>query len=55
VLPEGIPAVPEYYDMQQYWPAESLARAALLLPRIRAHAEASSESDSEKATESPPD
>jgi hypothetical protein len=55
VLPEGIPAVPEYYDMQQYWPAESLARAALLLPHIRAYAETSGESYSEKAAESPQD
>ena len=26
VLPPGTPAVPEYYDRKQYWPAESLAR-----------------------------
>ncbi len=25
-LPAGAPAVPEYYDSKQYWPAESLAR-----------------------------
>src|SRR5262249_12805203 len=26
VLPEGVPAVPEYYDVKLYWPAESRAR-----------------------------
>ena len=31
VLPEGIPAVPEYYDRNIYWPAESLARRLALL------------------------
>jgi hypothetical protein len=31
VLPEGVPAVPEYYDRTQYWPAESLARRRALI------------------------
>jgi hypothetical protein len=31
VLPQGTPAVAEYYDRKQYWPAESLARRAALL------------------------
>ena len=31
VIPPGMPAVPEYYDRQMYWPAESLARRELLL------------------------
>ena len=31
VLPRGTPAVPEYYDRAQYWPAESLARRDVLL------------------------
>jgi hypothetical protein len=26
VLPAGAPAVPEYYDREKYWPAESLER-----------------------------
>lgn len=26
VLPEGVPAVPEYYAASRYWPADSLAR-----------------------------
>ena len=30
VLPPGTPAVPEYYDRMQHWPAESLARRAAL-------------------------
>ncbi len=31
VLPEKIPAVPEYYDRNVYWPKASLERRALLL------------------------
>jgi len=31
VLPPGTPAVPEYYDRNDYWPAESLARRRTLL------------------------
>ena len=31
VIPPGMPAVPEYYDRQKYWPAESLARREVLL------------------------
>jgi hypothetical protein len=34
VIPSGSPAVPEYYDRESYWPAESLARRQVLLPRI---------------------
>ena len=30
VLPDGVPAVPEYYDRRKYWPAESLARREAL-------------------------
>jgi hypothetical protein len=37
VLPPGIPAVPEYYDRDRYWPAESLARRQALLPAIEAY------------------
>src|SRR6201988_2649910 len=33
VLPAGTPAVPEYYDRKQLWPAESLARLDALLAR----------------------
>jgi hypothetical protein len=33
ILPEGVPAVPEYYDRDRYWPAESLARRSALLAR----------------------
>jgi len=36
VLPEGTPAVAEYYDREQYWPPESLARRRAFLPRVRA-------------------
>ena len=36
ILPEGVPAVPEYYDRRRYWPAESLARREAALSRDRA-------------------
>jgi len=36
VLPPGTPAVPEYYDRNQYWPKESLARREALLARLAA-------------------
>lgn len=31
VLPEGVPAVPEYYDRRQFWPPEALQRRARLM------------------------
>jgi hypothetical protein len=37
VLPEGTPAVPEYYEREEHWPADSLARRRVLLPRIEAY------------------
>ena len=37
VIPPGAPAVPEYYEREQYWPAESLARRQVLLPQIEAY------------------
>ena len=36
VLPEGVPVVAEYYEREEYWPAESLARSERLLSRIEA-------------------
>jgi len=36
-LPQGVPAVPEYYDRDRYWPPESLARRVVLLPQIEAY------------------
>jgi hypothetical protein len=36
VLPPDIPAVPEYYERERYWPAASLERRRALLPRIEA-------------------
>lgn len=35
VLPPGVPAVPEYYDRKQFWPAASLERRAQLLQRAK--------------------
>lgn len=37
LLPQGVPAVPEYYEREQHWPAESLARRLEILPRIEAY------------------
>ena len=37
VLADHAPAVPEYYDRERYWPADSLARRRTLLPLIEAH------------------
>jgi len=38
LLPPDTPAVPEYYEREQHWPAESLARRAALLARVEAAA-----------------
>jgi hypothetical protein len=35
VLPEGVPAVAEYYDRKLYWPPESLERREALIDRAR--------------------
>jgi hypothetical protein len=35
IIPENMRAVPEYYEREKVWPAESLARAQALLPAIR--------------------
>jgi hypothetical protein len=35
-LPPGKPAVAEYYDREQFWPAESLERRRLLLKKLAA-------------------
>lgn len=37
VLPLGTPAVPAYYEREERWPVESLARRAVLLPQIEAY------------------
>ena len=36
VLPPGTPALPEYYDRKQYWPAESLERRRVLAASLGA-------------------
>jgi hypothetical protein len=36
LLPAGMPAFEEFYEREQLWSAESLARRAVLLPRIEA-------------------
>ena len=37
LIPPGTPSVPEYYEREKLWPAESLARRQAILPRIEAH------------------
>ena len=37
VIPSDTPSVPEYYEREKLWPAESLARRQAILPRIEAH------------------
>ena len=37
VLPGDAPAVAEYYDREEHWPAESLARRRAILPLIEAY------------------
>ena len=37
VLPQDVPAVPEFYEIERYWPPESLARREVFLPRLRAY------------------
>jgi len=36
-LPAGTPAVSKYYDREEYWPPESLARWQKILPAIEAY------------------
>jgi hypothetical protein len=43
VLPKGARAVPEYYDRDKVWAAESLARRAALQPAIQAYQAAARE------------
>ena len=37
VIPTAVPAVPEYYEREKYWPADSLARRLAMLPKIAAY------------------
>ena len=37
VIPEGVPAVPEYYQRDKVWSAESLARWQAMLPQFDAY------------------
>lgn len=37
VLPQDVPAVPEYYDTERYWSPESLARRKTFLPQLLAY------------------
>lgn len=42
VLPEGVPAVPEFYEIERQWSPGSLARREVFLPRLRAYRAAQS-------------
>lgn len=35
ILPEGVPAMPEYYMRDEHWPAESLARRKQAIEKTR--------------------
>ena len=35
VLPPGVPAVPEYYDRERFWPRSSLERREAMLARAK--------------------
>ena len=37
MIPTGMPAVPEYYDREKYWPAASLERRRAFLPQLEAY------------------
>jgi hypothetical protein len=37
VIPPGAAAFPEYYEREKLWPAESLARRQVLLPKLEAY------------------
>ena len=37
IIPPGVPSVPEYYEREKYWPAESLARRQAMSPQIEAY------------------
>lgn len=37
VLPRGVAAVPEFYEIERYWSAESLSRRAAFMPRLKAY------------------
>lgn len=40
VIPPGTPAVREYYELETYWPADSLDRRKAMRPHIEAYQEA---------------
>ena len=37
LIPPGMPAVTEYYEREQYWPAASLERRRAFLPQLEAY------------------
>ena len=37
LLPQDVPAVPEFYEIERYWSADSLTRREGFLPRLRAY------------------
>ena len=45
VLPPDVPAVPVYYDRDQYWPQDSLRRRQAILPLIEEYQRSNRQSD----------
>ena len=37
VLPQDATAVPEFYEIERHWPAESLTRRTAFMPRLKAY------------------
>ncbi len=37
ILPDGVPVVPEFYEIERIWSPESLARRQAFLPRLQAY------------------
>lgn len=42
LLPPGVPAVAEFYDIERYWSPESLTRRTAFMPRLKAYRAAQS-------------
>ncbi len=49
VIPPGTPAMLEYYDLEKYWPRDSLTRREAMLPRIQAYHAALRDGDPSRA------
>lgn len=50
ILPEGIPAYPEYYDLERHWPEERQVRLKALMDEQRSFTVIPEQSKTEPAT-----